>query len=90
MIHGKSDNKFVRESYKIIMYITKNLFLFIVLLFIVGCSKTINVTGNIKLVSNDKRMITIIAKDTILLDKVCDIWFIVIIYMGITMKKMYI
>ena len=35
-------------------------------------------------------MITIIAKDTILLDKVCDIWFIVIIYMGITMKKMYI
>lgn len=75
MIHGKSDNKFVRESYKIIMYIAKNLFLFIVLLFIVGCSKTINVTGNIKLVSNDKRMITIIAKDTILLDKVCDIWF---------------
>lgn len=75
MIYGKSDNKFVHESYKIIMYITKTLFLFIVLLFIVGCSKTINATGNIKLVSNDKRMITIIAKDTILLDKVCDIWF---------------
>ena len=54
MIHGKSENKFVGESYRIIMYMTKILFLFIVLLFIVGCSKTINVTGKIKLVSNDK------------------------------------
>ena len=53
MIHGKSENKFVGESYRIIMYMTKILFLFIVLLFIVGCSKTINVTGNIKNLSTN-------------------------------------
>lgn len=58
------------------MYIIKKtFFLFIVLLFIVGCSKTINITKDIKLVSNDNRTITIVVKDTILIDKVYDIWF---------------
>ena len=46
-----------------------------VLLFIGGCSKTINVTKDIQLSSNDNRTVTIIAKGTVLIDKVYDIWF---------------
>ena len=57
------------------MYIIKRTyFIFIVLLFICGCSKTINVTKDIKLASNDNRTITVIVKNTVSIDKVYDIW----------------